>query len=221
MLKLTPFLAFFIIVGNLISQHDQGVINVRIGGNAALGATFVNGTVFGQKAEEDTGAVLATQIPFSIEYGITNFLSVNAGFRTGSWLNEDPNDNDVVIIKKRITSGQIGFKLYAVNKENFNLYASYDFGFGGFQTEKENKGFFLVNEKQKWSGTNNNINLGMNWYYGGNFGSYFQMGYAGYNFNLKEYSLNNEDQMRPYEIEANMKVKGFQMELGFCYRFNN
>ena len=219
MLKLTPFLAFFLLVGSIFSQHDQGVFNVRVGGNATAGLTLTNGTVLGIKAEEDSGGVLATQIPVSIEYGVTKFLSVNAGFKIGSWLNDD--DEDIVILKKRIKTMIVGFKLYAVNKENFNLYLGYDFGYGGFETEKENKGLIVFNEKQKWSGTNNNINLGMNWYYGGNFGSYFQLGYAGYKFNLKEYSWNNEDQIEPFDIDANMTVKGFQMELGLCYRFNN
>ncbi len=218
----TLSILFLGIVLNYNAQkHQPGTFNVRLGGNAALGITYVNGTVLNQKAEEDTGGVLSMQIPFSVEYGLTNYLSVNAGFKTGSWLNEDPNDNSVEVIKKRITEVVLGFKLYAVNKDNFNLYLGYDFGYGGFQTEKENTGLFLVKENQKWTGVNNNINLGMNWYYGGGFGSYFQLGYTGYKFNLKEYSLNNEDQMAPFEIEADMKVSGAQIELGFCYKFGN
>jgi hypothetical protein len=214
----------YIIIGLLMSvslyaQHDLGSLNIRIGANSTVGATFTNGTILGISAAEDTGGVVAVQLPVSLDFGLTKFLSIHAGFQTGSWLNEDPNDNTIVIKKKKVSSALIGFKLYAINKENFNLYLAYDLGIGSFETEKENSGFFLVNEKQKWSGTSNNINLGMNWYYGGGFGSYFQLGYAGYNFDIKEYSLNNQANQVPNQVVADMVVKGVQLELGLCYKF--
>lgn len=104
-------------------------------------------------------------------------------------------------------------------KDNFQLYFGLDIGSANFQTELESTGFFLINSKQRWSGTNTAMNIGMNWYYGGKFGSYFQLGYTGYNFNVKSYTINNEDQLSKYNLSANMLVKGVQAELGLCYKF--
>lgn len=206
---------------NIAAQSiDKGIVNVRIGGNATLGATFTNVSSNGINADEDTSAVLATQIPVLAEFGILKFLSLNIGFQAGSWLNEDPEDNSVVVLEKRISQFNLGAKLYPVNKDNFNLYVGFQLGLGGFRTEKENTGFIIFNEKQKWTGTNSNISIGMNWYYGGKFGSYFQFGYSGYNFELKEFTSNNNNLLgSPLNIKADMAVKGVHVELGLCYKF--
>lgn len=194
--------------------------NIRIGGNASAGVTFVNGTISGFQQEEDTSGVIATMIPVNVDYAPWKFLSFNAGFKTGSWLNEDPNDPNIVIKKKRTSTFMLGFKLYPVMKENFHLYFGYDLGFGSFQTIVEKSGFIFTSEYQKWGGSNNNINFGMNWYFKSAFGMFFQLGYTGYNFNLKEYTINNQDQVNDnLNIQANMAVKGAQIELGFAYKF--
>ncbi len=221
LIKVTFLSFFFVFQQKAVAQSiDKGIVNLRIGGNATLGATLTNVSSNGIQAEEDTSAVLATQVPVLVEFGVFKFLSFNLGFQTGSWLNEDPDDNSVVIIEKRVSQFNLGVKLYPVNKDNFNLYLGFQYGFGGFRTEKENTGFFILNEKQKWSGTHSNISLGMNWYYGGRFGSYFQLGYSGYNFDIKEYTLNNQNLMgSPSNIAADMSVKGVHVELGLCYKF--
>jgi hypothetical protein len=192
--------------------------NIRIGGNATLGGTLTTVTVSGIQSDEDTSAVLATMIPINVDFSPFKFLSINAGYKIGSWLNEDPEDNNIVIKEKRTSAFMLGLKLYPVRKDNFNLYFGYDIGFGGFKTLKETTGLIFLSEYQKWGGTNHNINLGMNWYFGGAFGMFFQTGYSGYNLNLKEYTLNNNNQMETFDLTANMLVKGAQIELGFAYR---
>lgn len=210
---LTLLLIMFIGIG-----HSQ-LLNVRLGGNVTGGITFTTVTVNGFQSDEDTSGVLATMVPVNVDFAPWKFLSFNAGFKTGSWLNEDPNDDDVVIKKKRTSTFLLGLKAYPLMKENFHLYLGYDIGLGGFKTVKETTGIIYISEYQRWSGINQNINLGMNWYFGGALGMFFQVGYSGFNFDLKELTWNNEDQMGPANLEANMKVKGVQFELGFAYKF--
>lgn len=210
-----------LVVISIISSLSYGqMTNVRIGGNASAGVTFVNASYNGFAADEDTSGVIATMIPVNVDFAPWKFLSFNAGFKTGSWLNEDPNNTDIVIKKKTTSTFLLGFKLYPVMKENFHLYFGYDLGFGGFQTIKQSTGVIFWEDYQKWGGTNNNVNFGMNWYFKSAFGMFFQLGYTGYNFKLKEYTINNKDQVNDnLKINANMAVKGAQVELGFAYKF--
>jgi hypothetical protein len=210
---------FSLVVNSNAQSIDKNTFNVRIGGNATAGLTLTTVSSNGVKSDVDSSGVLATQIPVLFEYGVFKFLSLNAGFQAGSWLNEDPNDNNIVIKEKRVRQFNLGAKLYPVNKDNFNLYFGFQLGIGSFNTEKENKGLIVVNEKQRWAGTNSNLSLGMNWYYGGKFGSYFQMGYSGYQFNLKEFTLGNADMIDTFNLDADMRIKGIHVELGLCYKF--
>lgn len=202
----------------LTSQSQSHKFNIRAGANASLGGTLTTLYSSGSQVDQDTSAVLATMFPINFDYNLHKNLSLGVSIKTGTWLNEDPNDNNYVIKQKSIKNFAFGLKAFPVRKENFELYLGYDFAFSGFRSERESTGLILINEKQKWGGVSNNINLGTNFYFGGAFGMYFQLGYTGYNFNLKELSYNNEDQIAKYDISADMLVKGIQVELGFCYK---
>ncbi|MCB9189886.1 MAG: hypothetical protein H6599_11475 [Flavobacteriales bacterium] len=214
-MKSILFSLFLIVVSN--ASYGQ-LYNIRLGGNASLGGTLTTLTVANTQSDEDTSAVLASFMPINVDITPWKFLSFNAGFKIGSWLNEDPNDDNIIIKQKTTSAIMFGFKLYPLMKDNFNLYFGYDLGIGGFKTVKETSGVFFVSEVQKWKGINQNINFGMNWYFGGAFGMFFQTGYTGYNLNLKEFTWNNEDQMEAFDLSANMIVKGAQLELGFTYK---
>lgn len=216
MKKLFTSLALILLVSIGFGQ----LTNIRIGGNATAGLTLTTATINGIDSEQDSSGVVATMIPVTVDFAPWKFISFGAGFKMGSWLNEDPEDNNIVIKQKRTSTFLLGLKLYPVLKENFHLYFGYDIGFGGFKTEKETTGFLIFTDFQKWGGTNQNINFGMNWYFNSAFGMYFQMGYTGFNFKLKEYTINNVNQLNndAYDFSADMKVKGAQVELGFAYK---
>lgn len=211
-------LGTLIILGLFFAIGYGQQLNLRVGGNATIGRTLTQSYVGGTFVDEDTSAVLSTMIPITLDFKPLKFLALSVGYKTGSWLNEDPNDDNVDIVSKKIKAFTIGAKLFPISKKNYQMYFGFDMGFGGFRTEKRIHGFVTYIEEQKWAGNNMNLNFGMNWFYGKRFGSYFQMGYSVYNFSIKEYNLNGENQLDLFDITADMNVKGAQFELGLCYK---
>ncbi len=217
-----------VVLGNFMAVNAQsnntGSINVRVGGNVNLAATLTTTKYGNISSDEDTSAVLASTIPISVDFGIHKLVSVSLGFRSGKWLNEDPNDTNIQVKEAKTKTFNIGFKFYPISKKNFNLYLGYDFALSGFRKEKTTINTNTT-DIQQWNGTGNFFNLGTNFYFGKGFGMYYQMGYTGYDLNLKEFtsttgplSINYIDN---FNFSANSLVKGFQVELGFCYKFGN
>lgn len=208
----------------IAQSNNTKSVNVRVGGNLNLAATLTTSRIGNFISDEDTSAVLAATIPVSVDFGLHKLVSASLGFRTGSWINEDPNDTNIEVRKQKTNTFNIGLKFYPISKKNFNLYLGYDYALSGFKKERR-----LVNtnttETQEWQGTGSFINLGTNFYFDKGFGMYFQMGYTGYNLDLKELTSTNGpitiNYIENLNYSANSIVKGVQLELGFCYKFGN
>lgn len=210
-------LAIVVIIGGLTSnaQSGFGTINIRAGGNASVAATFLE-VDYGIAKDYDSSAIAAAFIPVSVDLFLTKFLSVGASYKSGTWLDEDTQDDNLEVTKKKVADYNLGVKLFPVNKDNFNFYVGADYGLSTLEKDVETK-VIVVKQHQKWSGTGLGLHLGFNAYFGSNFGIYMQTGYTQRNYSLKEYSVNNVDALLA-STTYDLLTKGGFLELGFAFK---
>lgn len=220
-MKKKLWIASLILSGYTLSAQstDFGTLSFSIGGNLTVAGTTLEAD-YGLIKEYDTSSVIAAIVPLQANLGLTKFLSVNASFGFGAWLDDDWADDSLVIDKKEIMDFSVGARLIPINADNFNLYFGADVGYSVLTKETETKVLVIKNE-QNWEGLNLDLNLGFDAYFGSDFGMYMQVGYNQRSFNLKNYALNNVDLLANNNFDYNLLTKGGYLELGIIFKLDN
>lgn len=191
--------------------NQPGTIHLGLGWMSTLGGADFTTTVTDPNGESESGTSrgIGAKSGFGVRagYGIAEKLSVGVYLRTekAAYVSTDIFSTGSLFISG-VAVGLEG-KFYLVNKDKFALYAGPQVGFS------TGKAYYTGDtEKDKASGLNYAVLLGLNWYWTDFIGMSFDLGYGG--GSLK--STGSEDD---WKWETKIKNGGVTWGLGLVSKF--
>ncbi len=139
-----------------------------------------NGTIVKSDQNNSDGAV-ATVIPFTLEYGVTNWLGVGGRFAYSKYINNADSTKSNTTPEVRGLDGSVFLNLHLIKSKRFDMPISFMIGYSNFKYDANNP-----NPIDNLIATDNGLNYGISliprFYFGNHIGVFFNLGYMGYNY---------------------------------------
>jgi hypothetical protein len=166
-------------------------------------------------AEEDAddGAV-SVILPLQLEYGLTNWLGVGAGFSFNKYLGKD----STLDITPKVNSYDIDgvVNLHFIKSRHFDMPLCINVGYSIFSY----KTLDSLSSMAKDNGINFTLGLNPRIYFGDHLGMHFDLKYASYIYPSVTFSNENDPDLNSENNESfSLKGKGLNFGLGFQYKF--
>lgn len=219
-LLLLTFLLGFLSWNAQAQSHQAGTFNIHAGGSIGAYATFLEHRFQGNKVDTDSSGAATILVPIEAHYGLLHVMSIGVYAKPGKYIDEDPNDPDIVLKKNSIFTGGVSLKLYPVNREKFNLYLGLGLGRTSLKQEKEQyiANVLFTQSNTNWSGSSIYGELGFNAYFGETVGMFFNLRYDRQKLKLNEYTLNNSS-LNLTDNEFDLTAKGVNADIGIAFKF--
>lgn len=170
-----------------------------------------NGNAVGQ---EDTSGAITSMFRFDGHFNLLKFLSVGANVRMGRYI-EDPENTQAQGNKLRVYA--FSARLYPVNKDKFAWYAGPLIGVTKLEINKLSDPF-AIPYQYRFKGIHFGLETGFNWYFAGNFGLNFGLGYSSQAMLLTEAKIDG-DSFNLDGWENILSAKGAHVNIGLTYHF--
>lgn len=210
-------LFFAIIWSNqtLSQSNDKGNFSLSVGYDIAAHLAISENRLNGTLIDTDSSGAATQLAQLNLHYGITKWFSAGLGFRKGSYL-EDPKDPDG---DNKYKSNKVGefyldTRFYFINKDKFNMYSGLSFGLTNLKQNYTNPPLIA---DYAYKGNTYRLGLGLNWYFTKYVGLWFNLDYAGRNYELTEYVINGSNQDLT-NINYTLKTKGMHAAIGVCVK---
>lgn len=195
-------------------SHSKNTLSFNLDFDAGIHGTVSEYYYNNVLIDQDTSAAGTKMFRFDAQYNILKFLSAGFTFRKGSYV-EDPDNVGANGNKIGIVS--LGLRLYPINKDKFAMYLGLNFGSSHLQINRVNTIIVSINQRYEWQSPHFSAEFGFNWYFAKNIGMNFNLGYAGHNFNLKEYYINSTQQNLTNQKHTFI-TKGAHVGIGLAFR---
>lgn len=212
------FLILVLLLSNKVFMQSQtaGTFSIQAGYDFNIHATAFESNYNGLNLERDTSAAGTSMFAISALYNPLNWLTGGITFEYGSYI-EDPDDAEA----NGNTTGIIAFDLraYPINGEKFNLYLGTELGYSFLEINRIYTFLGSQESQYKYKGAHAGLFAGFNLYFTPFLGWYLQFEYTDNNFELKEYTINNE----PFNLtDWNILLNTYSVGLrtGLCFKFD-
>lgn len=203
--------ATMVFLGNTVlgQAHQKGKMNIDAGGGVGIYKFDYKQTYQGSVSYEVEDDTAGTTYGFlNLEYGVLDFLSAGINFKRGSYIDDNANANNTFGVFDVVARG------YFLNKDKFTFFGSLAFGTNGLTINRSG----IIATTERYSGTHVGFGLGFKWFWIEQFGLHFAVENNRYNFDLKKYTINGDEQdINDWDVDYN--VRGTEVKLGFSFKF--
>jgi hypothetical protein len=197
-------------------SNEAGTLSINGGVGWGLYGTTSEETFDGTTIGQDTSGILSVFFPISIHYGFAERFSGGIYVRPGSYYDRVDSNTVTTGTNSIFTAGgELCF--YIVNKDRFNFYTKGGFGINKLTINDTEDP--LISER-KYGGTHWKWDLGFNAYFSDAIGMFFNLGVAGYKFELKEALDANSNAIDLNQYEFTFKALGPEVSLGLAIKLS-
>jgi hypothetical protein len=211
-------IAVFMNVNAQDKAFQKGNVCVGLGIGLGIYGTQIHSeaTYGGVTVEDDTtdGAIAAI-FPLTVEYGVTNWLGIGGRFAYSNYFTE----KDSITGYKQKTTGMdadLMLNFHLIKSRRFDMPIVVTVGYSNLKIQSNDP----WNSMAKDDGLNFGLALNPRIYFGDHIGMFFNVGYAGFNYNSLQYSNDldsNLNDTNNYKLQ--LKGNGANLGLGLIVKF--
>jgi hypothetical protein len=166
--------------------------------------------------EDTTDGAVATVIPLTLEYGVSNWLSVGARFSYNKFFTGSDSANSNIKPTVKSLDGDLVIGLHFIKTKHFDMPLNISAGYSSFTYASND----AQNNMAKDGGINFGVAVNPRIYFGKHVGMFFNLGYTSVAYNSMTFSNDQDSNLNDTDNrEYTLKGAGANFGLGFIVKF--